>query len=46
MEKETMATLPNNYLNKLFKIENFVEELIEQGRISQEELDQFLKGSV
>lgn len=29
MEKETMATLPNSYLNKLFKIENFVEELIE-----------------
>ena len=46
MEKGTMATLPNSYLNKLFKIENFVEELIEQGRISQEELDQFLKGSV
>lgn len=46
MEKETMATLPNSYLNKLFKIENFVEELIEQGRISQEELEQFLKGSV
>lgn len=46
MEKEIMATLPNSYLNKLFKIENFVEELIEQGRISQEELDQFLKGSV
>lgn len=46
MEKETMATLPNSYLNKLFKIENFVEELIEQGRISQEELDQFLKESV
>lgn len=46
MENETMATLPNSYLNKLFKIENFVEELIEQGRISQEELDQFLKGSV
>ena len=46
MEKETMSTLPNSYLNKLFKIENFVEELIEQGRISQEELDQFLKGSV
>jgi hypothetical protein len=46
MEKETMATLPNSYLNKLFKIENFVEELIEQGRISQEELDQFLKGSI
>lgn len=46
MEKETMATLPNSYLNKLFKIENFVEELIEQGRINQEELDQFLKGSV
>lgn len=46
MENETMATLPNSYLNKLFKIENFVEELIEQGRISQEELDQFLKGSI
>ena len=46
MENETMATLPNSYLNKLFEIENFVEELIEQGRISQEELDQFLKGSV
>ena len=46
MEKETMATLPNSYLNKLFKIEDFVEELIEQGRISQEELDQFLKGSI
>ena len=46
MEKETMATLPNSYLNKLFKIENFVEVLIEQERISQEELDQFLKGSV
>jgi hypothetical protein len=46
MENETMATLPNSYLNKLFKIENFVEELIEQGRISQEELDQFLKESV
>ena len=28
------------------EIENFVEELIEQGRISQEELDQFLKGSI
>jgi hypothetical protein len=46
MENETMATLPNSYLNKLFKIENFVEVLIEQERISQEELDQFLKGSV
>lgn len=46
MENETMATLPNSYLNKLFKIENFVEVLIEQGRISQEELDQFLKESV
>lgn len=46
MENETMATLPNSYLNKLFKIENFVEELIGQGRISQEELDQFLKESV
>ena len=46
MENETMATLPNSYLNKLFKIENFVEELIEQGRISQEELDQFRKGSI
>lgn len=46
MENETMATLPNSYLNKLFKIENFVEELIEQGRVSQEELDQFLKESV
>lgn len=46
MENETMATLPNSYLNKLFKIEKFVEELIEQGRISQEELDQFLKESV
>ena len=46
MEKETIETLPNSYLNKLLKIENFVEELIEQGRISQEELEQFLKGSV
>jgi len=46
MENEKMATLPNSYLNKLFKIENFVEELIEQGRVSQEELDKFLKGSV
>ena len=44
MENETMATLPNSYLNKLFKIENFVEELIEQGRVSQGELDKFLKG--
>lgn len=41
-----MATLPNSYLNKLFKIENFVEQLIEQDRVSQEELDKFLKGSV
>ena len=46
MENETMATLPNSYLNKLFKIENFVEVLIEQGRISQEELDQFLNGNL
>lgn len=40
---EPMATLPNKELNRLIKLEEFVEALIEVGRLEEFERDHFLR---
>lgn len=40
---EPMATLPNKELNRLIKLEEFVEALIEVGRLEEYERDHFMR---
>ena len=43
MEKIIMATLPNNELNRLIKIEIAVENLIENGILDEDVFNEYLK---
>ena len=42
MEEVIMATLPNNELNRLIKIETAVENLIENGILDEDIYNQYL----
>ena len=42
MEEVIMATLPNNELNRLIKIEIAVENLIENGILDEDVYNQYL----
>lgn len=43
MEEVVMATLPNSELNRLIRIEEAVEKLIETGVLDQELFNEFLE---
>nr|DAI14487.1 MAG TPA: hypothetical protein [Bacteriophage sp.] len=43
MEEVIMATLPNNELNRLIKIEIAVENLIENGILDEDVFNEYLK---
>lgn len=43
MEEVIMATLPNNELNRLIKIEIAVENLIENGILNEELFNEYLR---
>lgn len=43
MEKVIMATLPNEELNRLIKIEIAVENLIENGILDEELFNEYLR---
>lgn len=43
MEEVIMATLPNKELNCLIKIENAVENLIENGVLDEDVFNEYLK---
>lgn len=43
MEEIIMASLPNKELNRLIKIENAVENLIENGILNEDVFNQYLK---
>lgn len=43
MEEVIMATLPNNELNRLIKIEIAVENLIENGILDEDLFNEYLK---
>lgn len=43
MEEIIMASLPNKELNRLIKIENAVENLIENGILDEDVFNQYLK---
>lgn len=43
MEEVVMATLPNSELNRLIRIEEAVEKLIEYGILDQELFNEFLE---
>lgn len=43
MEEVVMATLPNSELNRLIRIEEAVERLIECGILDQELFNEFLE---
>ncbi|WP_180382756.1 hypothetical protein [Streptococcus oralis] len=43
MEEVIMATLPNNELNRLIKIEIAVENLIENGILDEDIFNEYLK---
>lgn len=43
MEKIIMASLPNKELNRLIKIENAVENLIENGILDEDVFNEYLR---
>lgn len=43
MSEETMATLPNDYLNELFQKEHIFERMVEIGKINLDEVHNELK---
>lgn len=43
MEEVIMATLPNNELNRLIKIETAVENLIENGILDEDLFNEYLR---
>jgi hypothetical protein len=43
MEEVIMATLPNKELNRLIKIENAVENLIENGLLDEDVFEEYLR---
>ena len=43
MEEVIMATLPNKELNRLIKIENAVENLMENGVLDEDVFNEYLK---
>ena len=43
MEEVIMATLPNKELNRLIKIENAVENLIENGILGEDVFNEYLR---
>nr|DAJ74592.1 MAG TPA: hypothetical protein [Caudoviricetes sp.]DAQ36096.1 MAG TPA: hypothetical protein [Caudoviricetes sp.] len=43
MEEVIMATLPNNELNRLIKIEIAVENLIENGILDEDVFNEYLR---
>ena len=43
MEEAIMATLPNNELNRLIKIEIAVENLIENGVLDEDLFNEYLR---
>lgn len=43
-DKNIMATIPNNYLNKLLKYEELVCDLVSNEKLDQEVVDNYLSG--